>query len=94
MKADGAKMAEFAGYMLPMQFSNGIIAEHKAVRESAGLFDVSHMGEFIISGESARLTIQRLITNDISNMKNGQAKYTLMLNEKGGVVDDILVYRF
>lgn len=90
----GAKMVEFTGYYLPVQFADGIIAEHKAVRETVGLFDVSHMGEILLSGKNAFDTIQALVTNDITNMVDGQARYALMTNEKGGVVDDILVYRF
>lgn len=95
MAANGAKMVEFTGYFLPIQFeSSGIIAEHKAVREKAGLFDVSHMGELMLTGKDAFATIQSLVTNDITSMKDGQARYTLLPNEKGGIVDDILIYRF
>lgn len=94
MLAAGAKMVEFTGYELPIQFeSTGIIAEHKAVREKAGLFDVSHMGEIYLRGRDAFATIQNLITNDITTLKDGAARYTLLPNEAGGVVDDILVYR-
>lgn len=95
MASSGAKMVEFTGYFLPIQFENtGIIAEHRAVREKAGLFDVSHMGELMLTGKDAFATIQSLITNDITTMKDGQARYTLLPNEKGGIVDDILIYRF
>lgn len=92
MSSYGGKMVEFTGYLLPIQFE-GIIAEHKAVRETAGLFDVSHMGEILLKGKGAFYTIQNLITNDITTMSDGQAKYTLMTNSKGGIIDDILVYR-
>lgn len=95
MSTNGGKMVEFTGYMLPIQFeSTGIIQEHKAVRENAGLFDVSHMGEFLIKGKTAFSTIQRLITNDITSMLAGQARYSPMTNENGGIVDDILIYKF
>ncbi len=95
MAANGAKMVEFTGYFLPIQFENtGIMAEHRAVREKAGLFDVSHMGELMLTGKDAFATIQSLTTNDITTMKDGQARYSLMTNERGGIVDDILVYRF
>lgn len=87
------KMVEFTGYSLPIQFK-GIIAEHNAVRQSVGLFDVSHMGELLITGKNAFNTIQNIITNDITSLQNGKARYTLMANPQGGVVDDILVYKF
>jgi len=87
-----AKMAEFAGYLMPMQYS-GILSEHKAVRTACGIFDVSHMGEIEITGEKALNVVQRLTTNDISQMEAGQIKYSPMCNEKGGVVDDLLVYK-
>lgn len=90
----GGKMVEFAGYEMPIQFEQGIIAEHNAVRNNVGLFDVSHMGEFTLKGADAEATIQRLCTNDISAMREGQIKYSLMLNERGGEVDDILIYKF
>lgn len=89
----GGKMVDFAGYSMAIQFANGIISEHKAVRQSVGLFDVSHMGEFLLKGKNALDTLQYLITNDISNMVDYQTRYTLMLDENGGVIDDILVYR-
>ncbi|MFW5779849.1 MAG: glycine cleavage system aminomethyltransferase GcvT [Bacillota bacterium] len=88
-----AKMVEFTGYSLPMQFK-GIISEHNSVRQTAGLFDVSHMGEFLITGKNAFKSIQYIITNDITSLQGGKARYTLMANPQGGVVDDILVYKF
>ncbi|GHV29996.1 aminomethyltransferase [Synergistales bacterium] len=88
----GGRMVEFAGYMLPVQYT-GVIAEHKAVRAHAGLFDVSHMGELLISGRGALDNLQRILTNDFRNMKDGQARYTLMCTDEGGVVDDLLVYK-
>jgi len=87
----GAKMAEFAGYSMPISYS-GINDEHQAVRTNAGVFDVSHMGEFILKGEHALDLIQRVTTNDASKLKTGQAQYSCMTNVDGGVVDDLLVY--
>jgi len=89
----GGKVVEFAGYYLPVQYEHGIIAEHNAVRNNVGLFDVSHMGEFIIEGPDAMKCVNNLVTNDVSALVDGKICYTLMLNEKGGVVDDLLVYR-
>lgn len=87
----GAKMAEFAGYNMPISYS-GINEEHVAVRRNAGVFDVSHMGEFILKGENALDLIQRVTSNDASKLKAGQAQYSCLPNEKGGIVDDLLVY--
>lgn len=87
----GAKMAEFAGYNMPISYS-GINDEHAAVRKNAGVFDVSHMGEFILKGEKALDLIQRLTTNDASKLTAGQAQYSCLPNETGGIVDDLLVY--
>ncbi|MDO4550244.1 MAG: glycine cleavage system aminomethyltransferase GcvT [Planctomycetia bacterium] len=88
------KMVDFAGFMLPIQYAEGILAEHKAVRTAAGLFDVSHMGEVLLEGAGVLETLQRLFSNEMAGMVDGQARYTLMCNETGGVVDDVLVYRF
>ncbi|MFI5186223.1 MAG: glycine cleavage system aminomethyltransferase GcvT [Chitinophagales bacterium] len=87
----GAKMAEFAGYNMPISYT-GIIDEHAAVRNNAGLFDVSHMGEFILKGEHALDLIQRVTTNDASKLTAGKAQYSCMTNENGGIVDDLLTY--
>ncbi len=87
----GAKMAEFAGYNMPISYT-GINDEHAAVRKNAGVFDVSHMGEFILKGDSALDLIQRVTSNDAAKLKNGQAQYSCLPNEKGGIVDDLLVY--
>jgi aminomethyltransferase len=87
----GAKMAEFAGYNMPISYS-GINDEHAAVRKNAGVFDVSHMGEFILKGEHALDLIQRVTSNDASKLKAGQAQYSCLPNENGGIVDDLLVY--
>ncbi|MDG0812862.1 glycine cleavage system aminomethyltransferase GcvT [Cohnella rhizosphaerae] len=88
----GVRCIDFGGWELPVQFS-GIQREHDAVRQHAGLFDVSHMGEFIVTGGAAERFLQRLTTNDVSKLADGQAQYTLMCNPEGGVVDDLLVYR-
>lgn len=87
----GAKMAEFAGYNMPISYA-GINEEHQTVRSNAGIFDVSHMGEFILKGEHALELIQRVTTNDASKLKKGQAQYSCFTNEDGGIVDDLLVY--
>ncbi|MGZ5135055.1 MAG: glycine cleavage system aminomethyltransferase GcvT [Flavitalea sp.] len=87
----GAKMAEFAGYNMPISYS-GINEEHHAVRSNAGIFDVSHMGEFILKGGQALDLIQRVTTNDASKLKKGQAQYSCFTNKDGGIVDDLLVY--
>jgi len=90
--ASGGKMVSFAGYLLPVQYKD-LIAEHMAVRTQAGLFDVSHMGEVIISGPDALININNLYTNDFTNMRDGGVRYSLMCNDNGGVVDDLIVYR-
>jgi aminomethyltransferase len=90
-QALGAKMAEFAGYNMPISYT-GINDEHQAVRTNAGIFDVSHMGEFIVKGEHALDLIQRVTTNDASKLTAGKAQYSALTNEKGGIVDDLLVY--
>lgn len=82
---------DFGGWELPVQFSS-ILKEHEAVREVAGLFDVSHMGEFLVSGEQSLEFIQQVTTNDVAALQPGQAQYSLMCNERGGIVDDLLVY--
>ncbi len=87
----GAKMAEFAGYLMPISYS-GINDEHNAVRKNAGVFDVSHMGEFILKGENALDLIQRATTNDASKLTSGKAQYSCLPNDDGGLVDDLLVY--
>lgn len=87
----GAKMAEFAGYNMPISYS-GINDEHTAVRNHAGVFDVSHMGEFILKGANALSLIQRVTSNDASKLQAGQAQYSCLPNLQGGIVDDLLVY--
>lgn len=90
--AAGGKLVPFAGWLLPVQYS-GIIAEHMAVRTACGLFDVSHMGELELRGKDALAVLNRLMTNDFGGMYVGQARYSLMCNERGGVVDDLIVYK-
>lgn len=87
----GAKMAEFAGFNMPISYS-GINDEHIAVRNNAGIFDVSHMGEFIVKGDKALGLIQRLTTNDASKLTAGKAQYSCLTNNAGGIIDDLIVY--
>lgn len=87
----GAKMAPFAGYNMPISYS-GITDEHAAVRNNVGIFDVSHMGEFILKGEHALDLIQRVTSNDAAKLTNGQAQYSCLPNNEGGIVDDLIVY--
>lgn len=88
----GAKLISFAGWSMPVQYSS-IIDEHLAVRSKAGIFDISHMGQFFVSGTGAEAWLNRLFTNNISKLALGQGQYTLMLNERGGVIDDLIAYR-
>ena len=88
----GGVMVDFGGYELPVRYSDGILAEHAAVRERAGLFDVSHMGEILVEG-NATAYLEKLLTNRFSDMAPGKVRYSLMLYPEGGVVDDVLVYR-
>ncbi|MFA7361678.1 MAG: glycine cleavage system aminomethyltransferase GcvT [Candidatus Kapaibacterium sp.] len=90
-KKYGAKLVEFAGYEMPIQYE-GIIAEHKAVRNSVGVFDVSHMGEVEIHGKDAFAYVQKLTTNDVSQLFKGRVQYSSMCLPNGGIVDDLLVY--
>ena len=89
----GAKMVPFAGYLMPVSYS-GLNEEHHSVRNSVGIFDVSHMGEFLIKGEGALDLIQRVTSNDASKLTDGKVQYSCLPNDKGGIVDDLLVYRF
>lgn len=88
----GAKMVPFAGFNMPVSYA-GVNIEHQVVRESVGVFDVSHMGEFFISGPNSEALLQRICSNDISKITIGQAQYNCMPNEKGGIVDDLIVYK-
>src|SRR3979409_2589148 len=85
-----AKMAEYAGYNMPISYS-GINDEHHAVRNNAGIFDVSHMGEFILKGDKALSLIQSVTTNDASKLTNGKAQYSCLTNNAGGIVDDLII---
>ena len=89
---NGAKIVEFAGYQMPIQYSS-IIGEHKAVRKSVGVFDVSHMGEVFIKGDKALDFIQEITVNDASKLTDGRVQYSAMCYKDGGIVDDLLVYR-
>lgn len=89
----GAKMVPFAGYNMPVQYE-GVKAEHDCVRNGVGVFDVSHMGEFMIRGDKALDLIQKVTSNDASKMVNGQAQYSCLPNNEGGIVDDLIVYKF
>lgn len=90
----GAKIIPFAGFEMPVQYPAGVSAEHQSVRKGAGLFDVSHMGEFAVRGQGAVEFVNRVVTNDVSRLAPGQAQYTVMCREDGGIVDDLLIYRF
>jgi len=88
----GARMVPFAGYEMPVQYE-GVIEEHKAVRTDAGAFDVSHMGEIHVDGPTAQAFLQEMLSNDIDRVEDGHAQYTLLTNEFGGIVDDLIAYR-
>lgn len=92
--AEGGKIVPFAGYLLPVQYPTGVIKEHMAVRQAAGLFDVSHMGEILFTGPTALKTLNHLLTNDFTDMPVGKVRYSVMCNDKGGVIDDLVVYKF
>ncbi len=91
---EGGKIVPFAGYLLPVQYASGVIKEHMAVRQAAGLFDVSHMGEVLFTGPTALDTLNHLLTNDFTNMPVGKVRYSVMCNDKGGVIDDLVGYKF
>jgi aminomethyltransferase len=88
----GAKMVPFAGWLMPVQYT-GIVQEHQAVRNGVGIFDISHMGQFIVDGTGAREWLNKMLTNDINKLDAGMGQYTLLLNENGGIIDDLIVYR-
>jgi aminomethyltransferase len=88
----GARMVPFAGWEMPVQYA-GVIEEHRSVRTDAGAFDVSHMGEIHVDGPSAHAFLQGVLSNDLDKVGDGQAQYTLLTNERGGIVDDLIVYR-
>ncbi|MGB7251171.1 MAG: glycine cleavage system aminomethyltransferase GcvT, partial [Phormidesmis sp.] len=86
-----ARMTGFSGWEMPVQFA-GILQEHQAVREEAGAFDISHMGKFILTGPDVIAQLQRLVPSDLSKLTEGKAQYTVLLNEQGGIIDDLIVY--
>lgn len=88
----GGRMVDFAGWEMPVQYT-GILDEHRSVREAVGMFDISHMGEFFVSGPAATEWLDSLLTNSVQALTPGQAQYTLLLNEAGGVIDDLILYR-
>ena len=88
----GAKMVPFAGWNMPVQYS-GILAEHHAVRNACGVFDISHMGQFLVSGAGATEWLNGMFTNNLNKLVDGMGQYSMMLNEKGGVIDDLIIYQ-
>ena len=88
----GAKMVDFAGYKMPIQYT-GITAEHLNVRDNVGIFDVSHMGEFIVHGPESEQFLNYICSNKIENIKIGKAQYNLLINKNGGIIDDLIVYK-
>ncbi|MFT6563367.1 MAG: aminomethyltransferase [Actinomycetes bacterium] len=98
-RALGAKFGDFAGWSMPLEYANGgidgvggVLAEHEAVRERVGLFDVSHMGTFVVRGDGAKDELNQILTNDLAKIGPGQAQYSLLCNDSGGVIDDVLLY--
>src|SRR5689334_17558145 len=88
----GAKMVPFAGWLMPVQYT-GIVDEHQTVRKNVGMFDISHMGQFIIEGKDARGWLNTMLTNNIDKLEVGQGQYTFLLNDKAGIIDDLIAYR-
>ena len=88
----GAKMVPFGGWLMPVQYTS-IIEEHQAVRKNVGMFDISHMGQFILEGNDARGWLNRMLTNNVEKLDIGQGQYTFLLNDKGGIIDDLIAYR-
>ena len=92
-KALNAKMALFGGYQMPIQYSGGVKHEHLSVRENLGVFDISHMGEFMVQGPQALELLQYICSNDIAKLYPGKAQYNYLPNKSGGIVDDLIVYQ-
>ena len=91
----GAKLADFGGWQMPIEYpAGGVIAEHTAVRERVGIFDVSHLGKIWVKGSGALDFVNSIVTNDLNRIGDGQAQYSLLCNENGGVIDDLIIYRF
>ena len=88
----GGRMVSFAGWEMPVVYSS-VIEEHQAVRKKVGIFDISHMGQFFVSGKSSTTWLNRMLANDVASLEVGSAHYTFILNEKGGVIDDLILYR-
>src|SRR5437870_5895705 len=88
----GAKMVPFAGWLMPVQYSS-IVEEHQAVRNNVGVFDISHMGQFIVDGAGGRDWLNRMLTNNVDKLDVGIGHYTFLLNDRGGIIDDLIVYR-
>jgi len=88
----GAKMVPFGGWLMPVQYTS-IVEEHRAVRNNVGIFDISHMGQLIVAGNGARDWLNTMLTNNIDKLELGQGQYTFLLNERGGIIDDLIVYR-
>jgi aminomethyltransferase len=89
----GARLVDYAGFRMPVEYA-GVINEHNAVRNIAGVFDASHMGEFMVKGKNAQALLQYTTTNDVSKLRTGQAQYTCLPNGKGGIIDDLIIYKF
>src|SRR5689334_4908724 len=88
----GARIVPFGGWLMPVQYT-GIVDEHQAVRNAVGMFDISHMGQFVVSGNGARAWLDTMLTNNVSKLDVDQGQYTFLLNDNGGVIDDLIVYR-
>jgi aminomethyltransferase len=88
----GAKMVPFGGWLMPVQYTS-IVEEHRAVRSALGIFDISHMGQFVVSGDGAREWLDRILTNNVEKLAVGEGHYTFLLNENGGIIDDLILYR-
>ena len=91
-EALGAKFAEFGGWSMPLEYPTGVVKEHTAVRESVGIFDVSHLGKAMVSGPGAADFVNATLSNDLAKIEPGKAQYTLCLDESGGIVDDLIAY--
>ena len=92
-RAAGAKMADFGGWEMPIEYPTGVVAEHAAVRTAVGVFDVSHMGKLVVAGPGAVASLNRLLANDLDRIDSGQAQYSMLCDDSGGVVDDLIAYR-
>ncbi len=90
----GGKMVGFGGWSMPVQYASGILAEHRAVRNAVGVFDISHMGQFIVGGAGAKAWLNRVFSNNLDRIHAGQSQYGFLLNEAGGVIDDLIIYEY